>query len=887
MKFKALFFAILICLAAGVTKGQSPAHSITEIKDNWKMQRFGNNVWLNATVPGCVHTDLIANKQIPDPFYRDNEKRLQWIDKYSWVYATTFNIDQETLGMQNMELNFKGLDTYADVYVNDKLLLSADNMFINWRVNIKDAIHAGGNALRIHFRSPTVMGLLRRDQWNIEPPMGFNFDFGPGLANIAGSASDFPAVGAYTRKAGYMYGWDWSPKLTTSGIWRPVYLEAWNNALIENLQIVQKEVTAKKADVTTIVEINAVAAQEASLTLAYKCGNLSVMNKPLTVQLKPGINRIEIPNTIPNPRLWWPNGLGDHPVYEFEATLTAAGKELDHLSAKTGIRLVKLVTETDKYGESFYFEVNGIPVFAKGADYVPTDIFPSRTTPEHYRTLIKSAADAHINMLRVWGGGIYESDLFYDLCDEYGIMIWQDFAFAINIVPNDEQNLKSIRQELTDNIRRMRNHPSIVLWCGNNETEMIWDVFTKGLFGFKTEDAGVDFMNDILKLIPKTPVKPETTEKVMKAYDDIFYGLIPEVVRQEDLNNRPYRTSSPIGGWKKAANQKSGDMHFYAAYLNASFEIYYTYKSRFFSEHGFQSFPDFNTVKKFSIPEDWNYLSPIMQHHQRAMGGNQVLDKYMNMYYRYPKDFETYLYVSQLMQADVMKMSFETHRKSRPYTMGTLYWQLNDVWPVASWSSMDYMNHWKALHYQVKRSFEDVILTPTWFRDTLSVHLVSDVPKPVKGVLEVKIIDLQGRELKKFTQPVKMEGNNSKLLLSKTKKEMLAGIDTTNAVCLVSLKNGKDLVASNHCFFAANKNLNLSKAVIMRKVTPSGDSYAIELGCDVFARGVLLSTDGEGFFSDNYFDLLPGEKKTVTFTPQDKVTSFESRLKIYSLVDTY
>jgi beta-mannosidase len=276
-----------------------------------------------------------------------------------------------------------------------------------------------------------------------------------------------------------------------------------------------------------------------------------------------------------------------------------------------------------------------------------------------------------------------------------------------------------------------------------------------------------------------------------------------------------------------------------------------------------------------------------MQHHQRAQGGNQVLDKYMRMYYRYPKDFETYLYVSQLMQADVMKMSFETHRKSRPYTMGTLYWQLNDVWPVASWSSMDYMNHWKALHYQVKRSFADVILTPTWFRDTLSVHLVSDVLQPVNGILEVKITNLHGKEIKKFSQSVKMEGNSSKLLLTKTGKDLLAGIDTTDAVCIVSLRNGKTLVATNVCFFTANKNLNLPKTVISRKITPTGTGFSIELSTDVFARGVFLSTEGEGFFSDNYFDLLPGEKKIVTYTPEVKRVDFEAKLNIYSLADSY
>jgi beta-mannosidase len=887
MNRKNILLIILMCQIAMASMAQSTGRTSIELKDNWKMQRFGNNIWVNATVPGCVHTDLIANNLIPDPFFRENEKSLKWIDKYSWVYATEFTVDPLTADKTNIELNFTGLDTYADVYVNGHLLLKADNMFVNWHVDVKPVIIAGKNSLRILFHSPVVMGLINRDQWNIEPPAGFNADFGPGIGSITGEATDFPAVGAYTRKAGYMYGWDWSPRLTTSGIWRPVYLEAWDKALIKNIQLVQNSVTSKIANLTAVVEVIADEAMDGSVNLSYACGKTTAGFSPVNVHLKAGVNYVEIPGSIPNPKIWWPNGLGEHPVYTFEASLTTSGKELDHLATKSGLRTVKLVTKPDKNGESFYFEVNGVPVFAKGADYVPTDIFPSRTTPEHYRSLLGSAADAHINMLRVWGGGIYESDLFYDLCDEYGIMVWQDFAFSINIVPDNDDDMISIRREVSDNVRRLRNHPSIVLWCGNNETEMIWDMLIKGFFGMKTEESDVEFISTLLKMIPKTQVKPETTKAVIKAYDNIFYGLIPDILSSEDLNNRPYRSSSPVGGWKIPSNPKSGDMHFYVAYVNAPFEIYYTYKARFFSEHGFQSFPDYNTVKKFTLPEDWNYLSPVMQHHQRAMGGNQVLDKYMRMYYQYPKDFETYLYVSQLMQADVMKMSFETHRKWRPYTMGTLYWQLNDVWPVASWSSIDYLNHWKALHYQVKRSFADVILAPAWFRDTLSIHLVSDIPGTVKGTLDVKITDLNGKELKKYTRNIRMEGNNSQLLMTRTGKEILTGIDTTNAVCITTLSNGSKVIAENHCFFTTNKNLKLQKNTLSTKINSSGEDYAIEVTSTAFARGVFLSTETEGSFSDNYFDLLPGQKKIVTFRPFKKTDGFDKKMKIISLADTY
>jgi beta-mannosidase len=881
--FLIAWFSALICLTASA---QSPGRTVTEIKDNWQMHRFGHNMWYKATVPGCVHTDLIANKLIPDPFYKDNEKKLQWIDKYSWEYATDFIVDNATFNKQNIELDFKGLDTFCDVYINDVLAATTNNMFAEWHVDVKKLIKEGSNKLRILFHSPVVMGLLERDKWDIEAPTGFNLDFGPGIASIGG-ASDFPSVVPYIRKGAYMFGWDWAPSLATSGIWRPVFLEAWNSAMIDNIQIVQKEVNKKNASLTALVEIKADAPVNGDLTLSYANGNQKMSLKPVTVQLNKGENTVPIDISIENPQIWWPNGMGAHPVYEFTASLSSGSKNLDILSTKTGLRTVRLVTEPDQYGKSFYFEINGIPVFAKGADYVPSDIFPSRVTKEHYDQLISSAAAAHINMLRVWGGGIYESDYFYDLCDQNGIMIWQDFAFAIAMGPNGEDYLNSIRHELNDNIKRMRNHPSIVLWCGNNETEMLWDMIEKSFFGLGKGSIDIPGLSNLLKMMPSTPVKKETTDKVLKAYDDVYYNIIPETLKKLDLNNRPYRSSSPVGEWKVPATYTVGDMHYYIAYMNVRFEEYYSVKSRFFSEHGFQAFPDFNTVKKFSTAEDWNYLSPIMLHHQRASNGNQVLDKYMKMYYKYPKDFESYLYVSQVMQADVMQMSFETHRKSRPYTMGTLYWQLNDVWPVASWSSMDYLNNWKALHYQVKRSFATVILAPVYYHDSFTLHLVSDSLKSLKATAEVKIFDFNGKELKKISVPVSMEANSSKLILEKTGKDITSGIDTTNAVCIVKLLQGKKVLTTNYSYFAAAKNLNLPKATITRKITPTPTGYTVELSSDKYARYVFLSIDKKGFFSDNYFNLMPGEKKIITYTTTLKFDNFEKDLKVMSLVDTY
>jgi beta-mannosidase len=886
MKTGSLIIAIL-CVITQLAFSQSSEHKLIEIKDNWKMHKFGTNMWYNATVPGCVHTDLLANKLIPDPFFRDNELKVTWVDKCSWEYSTTINVDKETFDKQNIILNFKGIDTYADVYLNDQLVLTADNMFVEWKANIKKTVKEGSNKLRILFHSPIVMGLLLKDQYNIEAPLGFNLDFGQNIIAASGTSSDFPPVSPYTRKAAYMYGWDWAPKLTTSGIWRPVYLEAWDNSKINSVQVVQKEVNKQKAVVILIVEVESSAPRDATFEVSYKTGSTSKTVKPLNEKVSSGISTIPVEITIEKPLLWWPNGMGEHPVYEFNVSLSESGKTVDQFVTKAGLRTIKLVQEPDSIGKSFYFEVNGIPVFAKGANYVPADIFPSRVTPEHYQTLLKSAADANINMLRVWGGGIYESDLFYDLCDKLGIMIWQDFAFSTAQMPDNQSFLNSIRQEVTDNIIRLRNHPCIVLWCGNNETELLWNIFEKKLFGFEIDESVLPIISDVLKYIPLNPPPKETTDRVIKAYGDVFYNIIPEAIKKFDNDSRAYWPSSPCGGWQIPYNHTSGDMHYYIAYANARFEACYDVKSRFFSEHGFQSFPDFNTVKKFTNQGDWNFLSPVMQHHQRAMGGNQVLDKYMKMYYRYPKDFETYLYISQVMQAEVMKMSFETHRSSRPYTMGTLYWQLNDVWPVASWSGIDYLNHWKALHYQVKRSFSNVIIAPRYYKDDFKVFLVSDLLTPLKGTMELKITDFSGKELKKMSMPVYMEANTSKLLFDKISKDFLAGIDTAGTLCQVRFIQGKVGTASNIGFFAAFKNLNLPKVNIEKKITETPSGYTIELSSDKFAKSVYLSIDNEGFFSDNYFDLLPGEKRMITYTAEKKPADFVRDLKIISLVDSY
>ncbi len=641
MIYRRIFAVLLLLQLAAINLLSQSLPRVLEINNGWKFHKVGTNEWHPATVPGCVHTDLLANKIIADPFYRDNESKLQWIDKYSWEYKTTFLADRSILDRQNLELCFKGLDTYAEIYLNDQHILTTDNMFCEWNADVKKVLVEGKNSLRILFHSPVAMGILSRDKFDVEAPLGYNLEF---------TNTDWPNVGPYMRKAGYMFGWDWGPKLTTSGIWRPVFLKAWDESRIVSLQIVQDDVTPKKASLSAIFKIEANSSIDANLNLTCSLNGKTVTVIPTRVKLNEGKNEVKIQFSVDNPSLWWPNGLGDHPLYEINGILKTGDNEIDKIQTHAGLRKVRLIqTPQPDGGKSFYFEVNGLPVFAKGANYIPSDIFPSRVTDKHYEEIINAAVNANMNMLRVWGGGIYENDIFYDLCDRNGIMVWQDFAFAIYQMPDYPEFFESIKKELKDNIERLRNHPSLVLWSGNNETELIWEMLMKSFFGLPVENSGLGTLSNILKLLPKSDsINPNVTARVMKAYDDVFYGFIPEAIEKYDYNSHDYWPSSPMGGWKKPmtmSTPQSGDMHFYIAVVNLPFSAYLETRSHFFSEHGFQAWPDKKIVYDFTSTSDRDKNSAVMKAHNKAMGGNALIDKYIAMSYRAPKDFDSYLYI--------------------------------------------------------------------------------------------------------------------------------------------------------------------------------------------------------------------------------------------------
>jgi beta-mannosidase len=817
------------------------------LQSGWRFREVGKEEWYPATVPGCVHTDLLNNKLIEDPFYRDNEQKLQWIGKTDWEYQTTFNATAELLKHNHIELVFEGLDTYANVFLNDTPLLNADNMFRTWRVDARAALRAGANTLRIRFRSPIneILPLMAKMSYQLP------------AVNDQGEKTS-----PHTRKAPYQYGWDWGPRFVTSGVWRPVSLEAWDTARVESLRIVQNQLSKDSAQMTVEIEVVSTGERDATVLVENLTDRSAPARQP--VKLAAGKNKVAVNFTISKPRLWWPNGMGEHPLYDIRARLLVGGKQIDEAAARVGLRTLELRQQPDKDGKSFTFVINGVPVFAKGANWIPADSFPTRITREKYRQLVGSARDANMNMLRVWGGGIYESDDFYDLCDEMGILVWQEFMFACSMYPGDQAFLDNVRAEAVDNVKRLRNHPSIVIWCGNNEVETAWQHW-----GWKQN-------------LPA---------KLWDDYKKIFHGVLPEVVAEYDPA-RPYWPSSPSSNLEEDSDsQRMGDVHYWEVWHAAKpFTEYEKQHPRFMSEYGFQSFPQTETVNSYTLPSDHDIQSPVMMAHQRHPRGNQLVREYMLREYPQPKDFDSFLYVSQVLQAEGIKIGAEHLRRIMPHNMGSLYWQIDDCWPVASWSSMDYYGRWKALQFYARRFYNNLLISPHVENGDINFFIVSDEVKETNAKVNVSLLDLDGHVLMNTSRDVTVAPLQSKSYLSLPVSSLLQGRDRKSVMLYCELAVDGKTVSSNDYFFEPFKNLSVPTPQISTDIASVRNGFKITLASDKFAKAVYLSLEsGDGVFSDNYFDLIPGKKVEVEFRPLAHLTlsDFRKRLKVRSMKDAF
>lgn len=829
------------------------AQSQTYVLDKgWEFSQAGSNEWMSARVPGTVHQDLLDHGRLPDPFYGMNEQKVQWVEKEDWLYRTVFTVTADQLKSDAAWLTFEGLDTYADVYLNGSLLLKADNMFVGHKLAVKDVLREGENRLMIRFRSPVEE---TAPQWDTD---GFNYP--------ADNDHSEKRMSVYTRKAPYSYGWDWGIRLATSGIWRPVKLTFCNGAAIDDFFVRQQEVTEQVAKVDNQLEINNVTTtpKEAQVKVVYAYGE-QADTLTRTVVLQPGKNSLSMPAWIEKPHLWMPNGWGDPALYTFTATVSVDGKEVASREEAIGLRLIRVVMEDDKDGKSFYFEVNGKPMFAKGSNYIPGDALLPNMTGERYARLFEDIRAANMNMVRVWGGGIYEDDRFYEEADRNGILVWQDFIFACTTYPHDPTFLKRVSEEAVYNMRRLRNHASLAMWCGNNE-------IYEGMryWGWKDKYS------------------PVVWKEMTEGYDVLFRQLLPELVEANDPG-RFYMHGSPYeANWGRPESWKIADSHNWGTwYGQKPFESLDTEIPRFMSEYGFQAFPEMKTIRMFASPEDYELESPVMNAHQKASIGNFLIKKTMALYYKVPEKFEDLIYAGLILQGQGMRHGIEAHRRHRPYCMGSLPWQLNDSWPVVSWSSIDYYGNWKAMHYQIRRAFAPVLVDAIKEGNNLSYYIMSDRLTDEELTLNLELMDFNGKVYRKQKVDGLLPANTSKLFYQEPVEQALAGRDSATTFMHMVVKSKKGEVLSDEIYYFAHpKDQLLPKTPLQWQVKQKKGYCEVTVKADKLARDIFIEVPVQGVrFSDNFFDLLPGQKKKVIITSPDGKSLDHLQVTVHQLSD--
>ena len=803
---KIIFGVALLFLFFGCNSLEKELPIHIQLNSNWQFKGIDTLDWKSATVPGNIYTDLIAHQIIENPFVKNNEEKVQWVSNKSWEYKTTFSLSDAILKKENIELNFEGLDTYAKIYINGIYQLNTDNAFRKYSISLKDIPIKESNELRIVFQNTKSFEHSAKLNSKYKLPEGNR---------------------VYTRKAQFQYGWDWGPKLNTSGIWKNISINAWDAVRFENIFVKQEEISATNARLSVEIVIESTSDKNASLFTKI---NREVI--ATNIALKKGKHTYKVPVEITNPKLWWTHNLGKPYLYTFNFQLIADGKIKDEKSVKKGIRTIKLITKKDSIGESFYFELNGKPVYMKGANYVPQNSFQNKVTNTHYEKLLSDVVTSNMNMLRVWGGGIYENDIFYDLCDAKGILVWQDFMFACAMYPGDIEFLDNIKQEAAQQVKRLRNHASIALWCGNNESSEGWKRW--GWQNNRTDKEKKEIWTDYLT---------------------VFDSILPNVVAQ--FSTTDYWETSPKYGRGNPKYKTAGDAHDWWVWHDGyPFEHFKNNVPRFMSEFGFQSFPSYETLKYINQNDTINLKTAAIKSHQKHLKGFQLIAEYMARDYKVPMQDDDYIYVSQLLQAKGIVMGIEAHRRAKPTTMGTLYWQLNDCWPAISWSSIDYFGNWKALQYKAKNAFENILISSVIENNRVKTFLINDTFDIVYGNLKLKIIDFYGKEIWSDAKEIEVFGNSSKQFYDTS----LDKIDINSSLLVAEFNDEK-----SYFYFSKPKDLKLPKAVVQKNIRKTANGFSITLKSTVLQKDVFLFTNVKGHFSDNFFDLMPNETIRIHF----------------------
>lgn len=803
-------------------------------------------------IPGSVYGTLIEKKLMPDPYYRMNELEALQMMENSFCLQTTFELSKEQLCGDFLLLRFEGIDTLAEVYLNGRLLGRADNMHRIWEFDIAEAAIAGENVLRVELASPTKY--IAEENEKIY------------TGGSAECMKGFP----HLRKAHCMFGWDWGPRLPDAGIFREVSVLYGRTARLEQVYITQNwnrgnavDVTPNGVDVhTTSVDIKFDITIENFLpeTADDHCEVQIALYDDQGVLLAEKSSRGNVVEavddkaagteerwdtiTVSDPKRWWPNGYGAQPLYRAEVTLLDEnGIVLDVWSRRIGLRTMTVNTQTDEWGECFAHEVNGVKIFAMGADYIPEDNILSRVTKERTARLLTSAAEAHYNCIRVWGGGYYPEDWFFDLCDELGLIVWQDFMFACASYELDDTFERNVAAEVRDNVRRIRHHACLGVWCGNNEMET--------------------------QILDKA-WKPSNKQKY--DYIKLFEYIIPKILEEEDPATFYWPSSPSSGGnFDNPWDENRGDTHYWDVWHgNKPFTEYRKYKFRYVSEFGFQSFPCLKTVETFTEPEDRNIFSRVMEMHQRNVAANGKIMTYLSATYLYPADFDTLLYASQLLQADAIRYGIEHFRRNRGRCMGTIVWQLNDIWPVASWASIDYYGRWKALHYAEKRAFAPIMISceetgelserpfcvaqPAPIRKAARLHVANETFAPVSGVVSWQLRNAKGEILLVGEERVRVEPLSGTWL----DRHDFSSFNELEVYISFSLEVDGRTVSEGTSLFTAPKHFAFEDPKL--SYTREGSSLCIS--SQAYAKSVeIRGVDGDVKLSDNFFDMNPGTKR--------------------------
>jgi len=866
-------FCLALCLLLSAAPCWAQVVS-RQLDDGWRFRLLPGDAqvkahpeaasWHKATVPGSVHTDLLAHALIPDPYVGAPEAELQWIGLADWEYVTRFDVDEATLARPNAELVFDGVDTLAEMSLNGKPLLNADNSHRTWRVRVDKRLKARKNELRIVFRSP-IRALLPQVQAMPHKIAG----------NYPSPYGDEPKdamVGNFVRKPGYHFGWDWGPRYVTAGLWRPVRLETWKSLRVTDLAVTTQSLDEDEADLAIIATVDSAGPDSAAMEVeildpdGQRVGLLQRSGL-----LVPGENRFELTTVLRSPRRWWPAGYGEQARYRFRLSVRNARGDAVAAERLTGLRSVELRRDRDADGQGFAFVINGVPIFAKGANVIPFDAFPARVDRQRIREVLQSARDANMNMLRNWGGGYYEDEAFYDIADELGLLVWQDFMFGGGMQPAYEPLFRAnVVAEARDNIRRLRHHPSIVLWCGNNEEETAWKDWGHG----KT----------------LREADPAFADRVWQGYVMLFGRDLRRVVHEEALGV-PYWSSSPSNDLDEKANDsRKGDKHYWEVWGAPAkpVQAYQDETPRFMSEFGLQAWPVQRTVDAFATRAEQAVDGPVIRAHQKFMAGagNERLLQYIQNDYGTPRNFSDFIYLSQVMQAEGIELAALHHRASRPYTMGSLYWQLNDVWPGASWSSVDYYGRWKALQFHARRFFAPVAVAASRRDGEIRLTLVSDRQQPLKGEWRLRVLDFNGKELRTRKGTVTLPPLSATQVRSFKDSELLRGADAQASVAVFEFYESDTRLARQLVYFDAPKSLKLPTPAIQTELERDGDGYRLRLQSTQLVRALWIDFgEHDAVLSDNSFDLLPGEAVTVSISAKSHLAALRTALHLTSLAD--